>query len=69
MTVTIIATVFNEEKLLLADWFLLKMCVTNPARKAVQDMVNIQTCEFLRKEFLSQQSGVSRDSFSKTSGK
>ena len=38
-----IKQIFNAAKLLLADWLLFSMCLTNPPRNFMQNLVNIQT--------------------------
>ena len=38
-----IKQIFNAAKLLLADWLLFSMCLINPLRNVMPNMVNIQT--------------------------
>ena len=45
------------------------MCLTNPRRKVMQNVVNVQAYKhILRKEYLAQQSGISRNNFYKSQG-
>ena len=44
---------FNAAKLLLADYFLFSMCLTNPLQKVEQNLVNIQTYKHISKKRIS----------------
>ena len=44
---------FNASKLLLGDWFLFLMCLSNPLRKVIQNMVNIQTYKHFSQKIIS----------------
>ena len=44
---------FNAAKLILGDRFLFLMCLTNPLRKVMQNMVNVQTYKHISQKRIS----------------